>query len=162
MPSNNILNKVFMSIKQKIKRFLSNIWDLFRQWYEVAEDAIKDNIHVAVVVTENFKKFVDNPIGDFFLSIIDEKVPGNLREKVKEILPKVLITLNIIDQCKDLEEETLLICISEQLKVASKDVQNTFYHSLSVLLAEKLSDGELSFSDVIALVEWYYRNHVKK
>jgi hypothetical protein len=160
-----IINKIkiiFMAFKSSIKNFLQNIWDLFRQWFHVAEQAIKDNIHVAVVITENVKKFIDNPVGDFLLTVVDDHIPGNVSEKVKEILPKVLLTLGIISDCKELDKEETLKCIADHLRIASDDIKNVFYHSLAVTLAEKMSDGKISFGDAIALVEWYYRNQVKK
>lgn len=151
-----------MSVGKAIKNFLKNIWDLFRQWYEVAGDFIKDHIHVAVVVTENIKNFVDNPVGDFLLTVVDDKVPGDLKEKVKEVLPKVLLGLHIIDDCKDLEKEETLKCVADHLKDLAPDIKNVVYHSLAVTLAERLSDGQISFGDAVALVEWYYRNKVKQ
>jgi hypothetical protein len=160
-----IINKTksaFMAFKRSIKSFLQNIWDLFRQWFHVAEQAIKDNIHVAVTITENVKKFIDNPVGDFLLTVIDDHIPGDFAGKVRTILPKVMLTLGIISDCKDLDQEETLKCIAEHLRIASDDIKNVVYHSLAVTLAKELSDGEISFSDAIALVEWYYRNQVKK
>jgi len=149
-------------ISMSIKGFISNIFDLFKQWFDVAESFVKDNIHTAVVVTENVKKFLDNPVGDFLVEVIDEKIPGHLAEKVKEVLPKLLLSLNIIDHCKDLSQEETLKCVSEQLAVSSDTIKDVFYHSLAVTLSESLSDGKISFGDAVALVEWYYRNKVKK
>lgn len=151
-----------MSIGQKIKHFLSNIWDLIGQWFDVAEQAIKDNIHVAVIITENIKKFIDNPVGDFLLSVVDDKVPGNLAEKVKNILPKVLLGLHIIDDCKDLasEEETLK-CISAKLQGVSEENKDMLFRELSLRLAKELSDGQFTISDIVGIVEWYYRTQVK-
>lgn len=152
-----------MSFVSSLKRFLANIWNLFEQWFQVAEQYVKDNIHVAVVITENVKKFIDNPVGDFLLSVIDEKIPGDVTGKVKEVLPKVILALQLIDDCKDLEDqEATLKCIASKIQSASDEFKNAFYHSLAVTLAEQLSDGKIGFSDAIALVEWYYKNQVKK
>lgn len=151
-----------MSFAKQLRSFLNNLWDIIRQFWTVAENFIKENIHVAVVVTENFKKFVDNPVGDFLLSIIDEKIPGDVTGKVKEVLPKVLLALQLVDDCKDLSQEDTLKCIASKLQSASDQFKNAFYHSLAVTLAEQLSDGKIGFSDAIALVEWYYKNNVKK
>lgn len=145
-----------------VKGFISNVFDLFKQWFSVAEKWVQDHIHVAVVVTENVKDFLNSPVGDFLVTVIDEKVPGDLAEKVKEVLPQVLLGLHVIDDCKDLDQEATLKCIAEHLQASSDDFKNVFFHSLAVQLAEKLSDGKLSFSDAVALVEWYYRYKVKK
>jgi hypothetical protein len=158
----NKLKSLFMAFGKSVKSFLQNIWDLFRQWFHVAEQAIKDNVHTAVIVTENIKKFIDNPVGDFLLTVIDEKVPGDLTGKVKELLPKVLMSLQIIDRCKDLEEEEVLKCIAHHMQDAPDNAKDAFYHSLAVTLAKELSDGKVSFSDMVALVEWYFRHQVKK
>lgn len=145
-----------------LKNFLKNIWQFFSQWWSVAEQAVKDNVHTAVVVTENIKNFVDSPIGDFLLSVVDEKVPGDLTSKVKEILPKILLALHIVDDCKDLPETDALKCVAGKLKLMADDTKDVMYHSLATLLAKELSDGKLSLSDAIAVVEWYYTNKVKK
>lgn len=163
MPLNSFIKSIVMSLVSQLKRFLANVWDIFAQFWTVAEVFVKDNIHVAVVVTENVKKFIDNPVGDFLLSVVDDKIPGDVSGKVKEILPKVILALQLIDDCKDLEDqEATLKCIASKISAASDEFKNAFYHSLSVTLAEQLSDGKIGFSDAIALVEWYYRYNVKK
>jgi hypothetical protein len=162
MPFINFIKSIKMTIERSVKKMLQSIWALFKKWFSVAEQSVKDNIHVAVVIVDNLKKFIDNPVGDFLLSVVDEKIPGNLTEKVKETLPKVLLALHIIDDCKDLEEEDALKCVSLRLQGLADETKDAVYHSLAVSLAKALSDGKLSFSDCIALVEWYYRTHVKK
>lgn len=157
-----ILKSIIMNIGQKVKKFLSNIWDLLGQWFQVAEQAIKDNIHVAVILTENIKKFIDNPVGDFLLTVIDDKIPGDISGKVKELLPKVLLGLNIINDCKDMPESEALICIASKLQVASNENKDMFFRELSLRIAKELSDGQFTISDIIGIVEWYYRTQVKK
>lgn len=151
-----------MSFSKSIKNFIKNILDLFRQWYKQAEDFVKDNVHVAVVFTEGLKKFVENPVGDFLLTFLDDKVPIDLKEKVKQVLPKVLVTLHIIDNCQELSFDDTLICVAAQMEKMSKETKDHFLHSLSVELARVLSDGKLTLGEAIALVEWYYRSYVKK
>jgi hypothetical protein len=153
---------LFKIIFMSVKGFIANVFDLFKQWFSVAEKFIQDHIHVAVVVTENVKKFIDNPVGDLLLTVIDEKVPGDLADKVRDVLPKVLLGLHIIDDCKDLDQEETLKCIAEKIQASSDDFKDVFFHSLAVQLAEKMSDGKITFSDAIALVEWYYRYKVKQ
>jgi hypothetical protein len=94
--------------------------------------------------------------------VVDDKIPGDVTGKVKKILPKVILALHLIDDCKGKSEEDTLKCISEKLFMASEMTTDAFYHSLAVTLAKELSDGKLSFGDAIALVEWYFRTQVKK
>ena len=41
------------------------------------------------------------------------------------------------------------------------DVQSSFLHSLSVLVSQVASDGKLTWSDGVYLLEWYYQNEYK-
>jgi hypothetical protein len=157
-----LFTKLINTIMSSLKGLLKNIWQFFSQWWGVAEKFVKDNVHTAVIVVENLKSFIDNPIGDFLLSVIDDKIPGDVTGKVKEILPKILLALHIVDDCKDMDQENALKCIASKLQLLSDDTKDMLYHSLAALLAKELSDGKLSFSDAIAVVEWYYTNKVKK
>lgn len=145
-----------------MKNFLKNIWNLFKQWFVRAETFIQDNVSVAVTVTEKVKQFVDNPIGDMLITVVDDTFHTDIGEKIKAILPDILISLQAIDECKGLSQEDTLKCIAAKIQLLSDDIKNTTYHNIATLLAVRLSDGKIDLSDAIAVVEYYYQTYVKK
>jgi len=145
-----------------MKNFLKNIWDLFKQWFVRAESYVQNNISVAVTVTEKLKQFVDNPIGDMLVTVADDTFHTDIGEKIKSILPDILISLQAIDECKGLSQEDTLKCIAAKIKLLADDIKNTAYHNIATLLAVRLSDGKIDLSDAIAVVEYYYQTYTKK
>lgn len=145
-----------------LKVFLSKVWRGISAFFHRIENAIKDNIGIAVNVVEALKAFIESPTGDLITSLIDDKLPFDLKQKLREWLPKVLTSLHIVNDCKDLEDEEMIQCVVEKIAALDEDGKRTLYHSLAILVAEKLSDGKLTFSESIALVEYYYVNFVNK
>jgi hypothetical protein len=47
------------------------------------------------------------------------------------------------------------------LQALDGDISSSFLHSLSVLVAEVASDGKLTWSDGVYLLEWYYQHEYK-
>jgi len=41
------------------------------------------------------------------------------------------------------------------------DIQSAFLHNLSILVAQVAADGQLTWSDGVYLLEWYYQNVAK-
>lgn len=144
------------------RTFIRNIWKGFKALWNRVEKIIQDNIHVSVLVVQNFKTIVDSPATDILTALIPGDIDDKIKDKLRQVLPKVLTTLKIIEDCSHLTDQELVNCIAVRLVTATEEYKDHIFHGLAVQLAKELSDGRLTFSDAIALVEWYYRNKVKR
>lgn len=149
------------------KKLLARIWDFIRGIFKGLSKELKEIIPVAIDVVQQVKTVVDSPIGDLAGDLVDAITNSNMAEKFKERLraelPELIIKMqlgNSIVNIEDVNEQ--LRVIFEKVKFSSDEARNHFFHGLASLVIEKLSDGELSWSDSIAISEYYYREFVKK
>jgi hypothetical protein len=142
--------------------FLRNLWKGLTHIFTSVEDYVKQHIHASVIVVENIKAFIDNPAVDFLTAVIPGDIDDAIKRKLREWLPKALLSLQIIQDCAELEDPERLHCIIQKIAEATDDQKDLIYHNIAVLLLKYTSDGNFSISDGIGLIEWYYRNKVKK
>ena len=145
-----------------LKSFLSKIWNEIKALFDGIPAELKTAIHIGVVVAENVKTFVDSPAADILTAVI----PGNIDDEVKNWLraklPPILTELKLADSCGQLTDPAEITkCAVQVLQGLDKDVQDAFLHSLSILIAQVVSDGQLSWSDGVYLLEWYYQHEFK-
>lgn len=153
-----------------MKKLLQKIWTAIKNAFNKADEATKQYVPIAINVVEGIKTFIDSPVDDVLLSVIKAAIPGTaddilidkINAVVKEYLPKVLLDLKMVESIANIQDQNeQLKAILEQFKLSSDETKNIFYHGLSVLILEKLSDGVLSWSDAIAISEYYYQNITK-
>lgn len=154
-----------------MKTFLKKIWNAIRNLYDSLVGNTRRYVPVAIRIVEAIKSVVDSPVDDIILGIVKLAIPGDaddkLIDKVKETverwLPKILLELRLVDSIANIEDPNQqLQAILAQLKLSSDETQAIVYHGLASLILEKLSDGELSWSDSVAIAEYYYKNIHKK
>jgi hypothetical protein len=142
--------------------FLRNLWRGFAGLFNRVEDFVKEHIHASVIVVENIKSFIENPAIDFLTTVIPGDIDDAIKRKLREALPRVLLALQIVQDCAELEDPERLHCILQKIVEATDDQKDLIYHNIAVLLLKYTSDGDFSISDGIGLIEWYYRNKVKQ
>lgn len=145
-----------------IKSLLKKIWLTIQSLFDNFPASVKDAVHVGVTLTQNLKNYVDSPMADILTAII----PGNLDDKIKLALragiPIILFNLKLADQCgKSNDPEEITKCAINQLQSMSGEIKSSFLHSFSVLVTQLLSDGKISWSDGVCIVEWYYKQKLK-
>lgn len=149
---------------KKVIAFLSLLWaNVDRLVEKIAPIAIK--------IVEEIKKVNESTSGDIVELIISKVIPGTtddailkaIREKLKEILPKTLLALNISAEISNLTDpEEQLRAIIKAINLSSDQAQNAFYHSISAMIIDALADGKLTWSESVQIVEHYYVNFYKK
>lgn len=145
-----------------LKTFLTKIWAGIRSLFEKIPANLKTAIHIGVLITENVKKFTDSPVAD----VLTVLIPGDIDDKIKEILrkqlPVILTELKLSDECAGLTDPAeITACAVRVLQTMDVDIQSAFLHNLSILVAQVAADGQLSWSDGVYLLEWYYQHHYK-
>ena len=123
---------------------------------------LQSAIHISVLIVENIKKFVVSPGADILTALI----PGDIDDKIKNLLrnklPVILTELKLADSCAGLmDQNEITACAIRTLQGLDDNIQSAFFHSLSVLIAEIIADGKLTWSDSVYLSEWYYQ-HIYK
>ena len=93
-------------------------------------------------------------------SIINKKPIGVTIHEIDEMLDhgniiiQEMVNLDIWDTSESLYHKILKL----EVRLLNQYIQNIFYHGFCSLILEKLSDGELSWSDSTAIAEYYYKN----
>lgn len=145
-----------------LKNFLHNLWQSIKHLFDKVEEEVKQEVVVAITVVQQVKAIIDSPVADVVTALIPGEVDDEIKAKLREWLPKILLELNLVQSIAHIENiNDQLNAILAQLKLASDDAKNAFYHSLASLILQKISDGKLSWSDAVAIAEYYYQNHVK-
>ena len=149
-----------------IRNLLSKVWRSIRNVFNSVNDEVKVIVPIAIKAIEGLKAVMDSPVDDIVLSIAENAIAGQaddiLIEKaknvIKEWLPKILLDLKLIQSVGEISEpEAQLKAILAQLKLSSNEAQDIVFHGICSLLIEKLSDGKFSWSDSIAVGEYYYQ-----
>lgn len=149
---------------KKIKELLgkATAW-ITRLWKSIKPDAEKALI-IGMKITDAIKDAVNNPAADILTAVI----PGDLDDKIKEKLriaaPKVVITLGLVNECKDEKDE------AEILRCASRTLQNikesymgdqaygNLCDSLAVMMAQVAADDKISWDDLKYVSKWFFDN----
>ena len=155
-----------------MKKFLKRIWEYIKDLYEGLIRTTKKYVPLAIKIVDSIKKVMDSPVDDIILGIISNTIPGETDDKliakvkavVEEWVPKILLELKIVESISNIEgTNAQLQAILDELKKLSPETQAIVWHGLASLILEKLSDGELSWADSVAIAEYYYQNiHNKK
>jgi hypothetical protein len=92
----------------------------------------------------------------------DDVIIDKVQAVVKEWVPKVLLELQIVDSIANITDPNeQLKAILAKIKMSSNETQNMLYHGLAAIVLEKLSDGKLTWSDSVAISEYYFNNIYK-
>src|ERR1700744_3231592 len=145
-----------------LQSFLTKIWNQIKALFDGIPAELKTAIHIGVIVTENIKNFVDSPAADILTAII----PGDIDDEVKNLLraklPAILTELKLADNCGSLTDPAeITACAVKVLQGLDGDVQNSFLHSISIMIAQVAADGKLTWSDGVYILEWYYQHEFK-
>lgn len=145
-----------------LKNFIRHLWQSIKTLFDKVEDEVKKDVVISISVVQRVKAVIDSPVADVVTALIPGSADDNVKEMLRIWLPKVLLELSLVESVSNIEDPNAqLQTILEKLKLSSDEVKNAFYHSLASLVLQKLSDGKLSWSDAVAIAEYYYQNHVK-
>ena len=145
-----------------LQSFLNKIWNQIKALFDGIPAELKTAIHIGVEVTENLKTFVDSPAADILTAIIPGDIDDEVKNWLRTRLPAILTELKLADNCGQLTDPAEITkCAIQVLQGLDGNVKSAFLHNLSILVAKVASDGKLSWSDGVYLLEWYYTNEFK-
>ncbi|MBS1579084.1 MAG: hypothetical protein JST29_05540 [Bacteroidetes bacterium] len=144
-----------MSLSSFLRKIFNAIAGLFNEAvHEVRDIALP----VAINVVNILKNIVDFDSPDLLGSIAG-KIGIQVEEIVRRELPKILIELKLVGSVANAGDTNQIIKAAlKELQLSSDAAKNAFYHSISAMLATALSDGKLTWSEAVVLVEYYFKN----
>jgi len=154
-----------------MKKLLRKIWAWIAETYQGIVGGTKKYVPIAIKIVEAMKKVMDSPVDDVVIFIVTSAIPGDADDKaaakvkafVEKWLPKFLLELRIIEGVANIPNlNDQLQAILNEVKKLSPETQGVIWHGFASLAIEKLSDGELSWSDAVALSEYFYKNVYNK
>jgi hypothetical protein len=145
-----------------LKIFIAKVWAGIENLFAGIPSEMKTAIHIGVAVTENLKNFVDSPAADILTAIIPGEIDDQVKNWLRAKLPDILTELKLADSCAGLTDPSqITVCAVKVLQGLSGDVKSAFLHNLSIFIATIASNGKLSWSDGVTILEWYYQNEYK-
>lgn len=159
------------SLIMKIKMLLATIIAFISSLWKRADKLVHQIAPIAINVVEAIKKVNESVSGDIIEHIIESIIPGVqddviiglIRNKLKDVLPKLIIELNIANSIANIEDPNEQIkAIINAINLSPDETKNTYYHVLCTKIVEALSDGKLTWSESIHIAEFYYSNIYKK
>ena len=142
--------------------FLTKIWAGIKNLFDGFPSELKTAIHIGVTVTEAIKTFVDSPEADVLAAIIPDGIGEDIVNLLRAKIPEILTELKLADSCGSLTDPAqITACAIKVLQGLDGDIQSAFLHNLSILVAQVAADGQLTWSDGVYLLEWYYQNVTK-
>lgn len=137
---------------------MKKIWQWIKGLFGKAEHMVHKYIMPAVTVVEALKTFVDSPVADILTAIIPSTVDDAVKITLRRVLPQVLLEMQIISDYEGNKDDPqkVIELVLERVKQLSPQAQATFWHALAVMISDCMTDGHLSFSEVVHLVQYTY------
>jgi hypothetical protein len=141
-----------MSIFKKVIDWVEGI---FSKAGKELEDVI---IPAAIAVTNALKTITDLDTADIIGSIAG-KAGAAAEEKVKQLLPGVIVELQLAQQFKGLDPNTTLANILKLVGTSAPITQTAFWIEFSGMLATDMQDDKLDLGESASLLKYWYDNH---
>ena len=139
--------------------FLTKIWTGIKSLFDGFPSELKIAVHIGTIVTEAIKTFVDSPETDVLTAIIPGSIDDDIKNLLRAKLPAILAELKLADSCAGLTDPAqITACAIQVLQGLDGDIKSAFLHNLSILIAQIAANGELTWSDGVYILEWYYQN----
>jgi len=148
-----------------MKKLLQKIAEWIKKLFGNLLPELQKAISVGVTITEAIKNFdTANPIvADILTTIIPGDLDDNIKAKIREELPKIVVELKLVDATLGLKDPNeIILAAVKVIQQLDGDYSSAFLHSLSILIAQVAADGKLTWQDAIYLAEWFYDNQIKK
>lgn len=148
-------------------KFLANIFSTvgtyFRKLFKKANDFLQKEIPIAVAVVENMKTFIDSPLTPFVTSLIPGNVDDQIAAKIKAYLPQILVELKIAQNVTaGTSNNQIIQAAVDHLKTLSADKRYGYWLMIASHLSEDLTDGKLSWAEIVTLVQSIKNPEIKK
>jgi hypothetical protein len=147
---------------KRIILLLKKLWANIRYAFAKLTPELKDILKHSTAIVERIKDFIASPTADLLTAIIPSEIDDVIKKKLRQILPILFTQLQLVNKCAgETDPNKIIACALETLSQLDTDIQNAYFHSIAVMIAQILADGKLNWADAVTIVQWYYDNFVK-
>lgn len=140
--------------------WLGDVWKFIKNIFKNLPEEAKVLLPAVIEIVNKAKEIAENSTVDAIIHMTSTTVDDALRNKFVAILNTLSGTLTIYTGCTtETDAGKVLACILSKINVGTEDQKKIFYHGLAALILEKAGDGKFTWSDAIAVVEYYYAHH---
>ncbi len=144
-------------------KFLQHLWDAIKKIFDGIEAHTRQLLPIAIQIVQNIKTLEDSKVPDILTAIIPGNLDNDLNQKIRDFLPKLLLDLQLAESVSSITDPNeQLKAILDKINLSGDNTKNILYHGIASLIVEKLSDGKFTWSDAIAVSEYYYKNVYKQ
>lgn len=119
----------------------------------------KKAIHIGIIIAEGLNKYVfESGVANVLVKIIPGEWDDKLKTKIEVGLPKFLIKLKLAEACLgETDPNQIVACAIRTIQEETEgSIKAAWLHSLSILVAELVSDGDFSWKDGAKVAEWVF------
>jgi hypothetical protein len=155
----------------KLKNLLATIWTFIAKLWKSVDTLIEKITPIAVNIVNEIKKINESTTGDIVEMILSAAIPGTaddkiitlIRSRLKTILPKIILSLNISESIAKIEDPNeQLKAIITAINLSPNKAKNVYYHGLCTMIVDAVSDGKVTWSESILISEYYFKNIYNK
>lgn len=145
-------------------KILKKFWAKVKVLWNKTDEVAKKFVPIAINMVEGIKNFNDSNSADFLEFVATTAIPGDAdnvivqkgRKFIREVFPKILLELKIINSITDLTDDNeKLKAILAQINLSS--VNGIIYKGIAAKALELLADGRFTFDDAVILVTFAYQ-----
>lgn len=126
-----------------------------------AIDISQDTINHVIDIVNNVKKVVESPvtilIADLIPGTLDNKIVALIDEAIVPTMAGLTFVKNWLDANPPQDKNVLLNDILNKVHFSDDADKNSFYHSLAARLIVVASDGKVTWSEAVSLIELYFK-----
>lgn len=147
-----------------MKKILDKIKTWLKARFDKGFEIIKRNSAAAVKVTDELKKIIDSPVTDIITALIPGELDNELKFKLRKVLPEVAAKIGIAHNIVQASDDPTVALEKIRVYISSLglDGRKDWWVMFSAKVLESLSDGDLSWAELVMLSQDAYLELYKK
>jgi spermidine/putrescine-binding protein len=147
-----------------MKNLLNNLINFVKKIIGTAFDALKEQSHLAVKITDALKSAVESPIADIVVNLIpgdvDDKILAKLKIIIGPIAEKTALIHGILQESET--NSDVVAAVIAKLKEMKPELRANFWVTFSAQLNLALADGKISLAEAYILAQLAFLESRKK
>lgn len=118
-----------------------------------------EDLDLVIQIVNNVRSAVASPLAILITDLIPTTIDDNIRVALVRGLPVLIAGLMFARQALEKPEEgTNINDLLDKVKFSDKPDQDALWHTLASRLLIILSDGKVTWSEAVQVLEYYYKN----
>ena len=142
---------------------MKKIWNWITGIFNRTKEIVVKYVQPSVAMVENIKMVIDSPVADLITAIIPGTLDDLIKDKMRKYLPIILQDLKIAQECSALKDPAAIVkCALEALVKYDKTSKYVYLKGIATKMADALTDGKISWSELEAMALYTYEQNYKK